>query len=196
MSDNSQFMRTDKAIMQALISLLKQKPFEKITIQDILEETPVSRATFYAHFHDKFEIAEKMQDYFFSATESTKDELQSAPASQAQAIIHRSFSQHKELMDALLKVHTEKVNLRKAIVDQTEQNYLKRSKSSSRETEARIYAQALTELQLSFLYDDKNDFSKDYTNELFISVALELLDLTDDKETKEFLKKKVAEKAV
>lgn len=194
MSDNSQFMRTDKAIMQALIFLLKQKPFEKITIQDILEETPVSRATFYAHFHDKFEIAEKMQDYFFSVTESTKDELQSAPSSQTQAIIHRSFSQHKELMDALLKVHTEKVDLRKAIVAQTEQNYLKRSKSSSRETEARIYAQALTEFQLSFLYDDKNDYSKDYTNELFISVALELLDLTDDKETKEFLKKKVMEK--
>ena len=43
------------------MKLLKTKPFEKITVQDILDETPVTRSTFYKHYHDKYEIAEKMQ---------------------------------------------------------------------------------------------------------------------------------------
>jgi len=64
MSNSTQFARTDKAIQAAFISLLKSKPFEKITVQDILDETPVSRATFYKHYHDKYEIAEKMQQEF------------------------------------------------------------------------------------------------------------------------------------
>ena len=72
MQNNPQFVRTDKAITQALISLLKVKPFEKITVQDILDETPVTRSTFYKHFHDKYEIAEKMQQEFFEAQAHSK----------------------------------------------------------------------------------------------------------------------------
>ncbi len=65
MSESPQFIRTDKAIKQALITLLKNKPFEKITVQDILDETPVTRSTFYKHFSDKYEIVEKLQEDFF-----------------------------------------------------------------------------------------------------------------------------------
>ena len=49
MTGNIQYLRTDRAIQSALLSLLGKKPFEKITVQDILDETPVSRATFYKH---------------------------------------------------------------------------------------------------------------------------------------------------
>jgi len=56
---STQFARTDKAIQTAMVHLLKSKPFEKITVQDILDETPVSRATFYKHYRDKYEIVEK-----------------------------------------------------------------------------------------------------------------------------------------
>jgi len=41
-----QYLRTYKAITNALIHLLREKPFEKIIVQDILDETPVTRATF------------------------------------------------------------------------------------------------------------------------------------------------------
>ena len=55
-----QYLRTDKAITNALIHLLREKPFEKIIVQDILDETPVTRATFYAHFKDKYDINNKL----------------------------------------------------------------------------------------------------------------------------------------
>ena len=40
------FQRTDQAIVRALINLLNEKTFEKITVQDILDAAPVSRNTF------------------------------------------------------------------------------------------------------------------------------------------------------
>ena len=87
MSNNPQFQRTDKAIMQAMVSLLKKKSFEKITVQDILDETPVTRATFYAHYHDKYEVVEKMLDHFLSGYGETGEIIRSS----GKLLRHRPF---------------------------------------------------------------------------------------------------------
>jgi AcrR family transcriptional regulator len=49
-------MRTQKLIRDALKSLLAAKSFEAISVQDIAERATVNRATFYAHFTDKFAL--------------------------------------------------------------------------------------------------------------------------------------------
>ncbi len=48
--------RTQKLIRDALKSLLEEKSFEAISVQDIAERATVNRATFYAHFTDKFAL--------------------------------------------------------------------------------------------------------------------------------------------
>jgi len=48
--------RTQKLIRDALMSLLAEKSFESISVQDIAERATVNRATFYAHFSDKFAL--------------------------------------------------------------------------------------------------------------------------------------------
>jgi AcrR family transcriptional regulator len=48
--------RTQKLIRDALKSLLAEKSFESISVQDIAERATVNRATFYAHFTDKFAL--------------------------------------------------------------------------------------------------------------------------------------------
>jgi AcrR family transcriptional regulator len=48
--------RTQKLIRDALASLLSEKSFESISVQDIAERATVNRATFYAHFPDKFAL--------------------------------------------------------------------------------------------------------------------------------------------
>ena len=50
--------RTQKLIRDALMSLLAEKSFESISVQDIAERATVNRATFYAHFSDKFALLE------------------------------------------------------------------------------------------------------------------------------------------
>ena len=51
-------IRTRKLILEAFASLLNEKDFEAITVQDIAQRATVNRATFYAHFADKYALIE------------------------------------------------------------------------------------------------------------------------------------------
>jgi AcrR family transcriptional regulator len=67
--------RTRKLIREALASLLAQKNFESITVQDIAERATVNRATFYAHFTDKFALLDAMIREDFATHLSQGDPL-------------------------------------------------------------------------------------------------------------------------
>ena len=48
--------RTRNLILRSFESLLAEKGFETISVQDVTDKAEVNRATFYAHFHDKYEL--------------------------------------------------------------------------------------------------------------------------------------------
>ena len=50
--------RTRGLILQSFSSLLAQKNFDTITVQDITSLAEINRATFYAHFEDKYALLE------------------------------------------------------------------------------------------------------------------------------------------
>ncbi|EAC2403103.1 TetR/AcrR family transcriptional regulator [Listeria monocytogenes] len=52
--------KTKKAFNQALFTLLDQKPFQQITITDIVAEADVNRGTFYKHYRDKEELLDSI----------------------------------------------------------------------------------------------------------------------------------------
>jgi AcrR family transcriptional regulator len=45
--------RTRRLLQEALLSLMVEKGYEAITVQDIIDRADLGRATFYAHFADK-----------------------------------------------------------------------------------------------------------------------------------------------
>jgi AcrR family transcriptional regulator len=45
--------------LEAFGQLGTEKSFEVITVQDLTERATVNRATFYAHFEDKYILAEQ-----------------------------------------------------------------------------------------------------------------------------------------
>ncbi len=58
--------RTRQLLLQAFTALLEEKQnFHSISVQDIAERATVNRATFYAHFEDKYAMLESwMRDKF------------------------------------------------------------------------------------------------------------------------------------
>lgn len=55
------YLRTEKLIFDALISLLSEKSYEKISVQDITDRAMINRATFYAHYADKDQLQAGIQ---------------------------------------------------------------------------------------------------------------------------------------
>lgn len=63
MSENVKTMdrrqaRTRRALQQALLDLIEQKPWPEITVEDLTEAADIARPTFYAHFPDKAALLE------------------------------------------------------------------------------------------------------------------------------------------
>ena len=52
--------RTRRLLLDAFVSLLAEKSFEAITVQDITTRATVNRATFYAHFVDKYALVDEL----------------------------------------------------------------------------------------------------------------------------------------
>ncbi len=49
--------RTRQLLHDAMFSLMLEKRYDKITVQDIIDRANVGRSTFYAHFQDKEDLA-------------------------------------------------------------------------------------------------------------------------------------------
>ena len=57
--------RTRNLILQAFGDLLAEKGFESISVQDVTDRAEINRATFYAHFPDKYDLLDQWISQFF-----------------------------------------------------------------------------------------------------------------------------------
>src|SRR5689334_24059575 len=48
--------RTRRLLREALLALVAEKGYDRVTVQDVLDRADVGRATFYAHFRDKDDL--------------------------------------------------------------------------------------------------------------------------------------------
>lgn len=55
-------VRSRRLINQAFLELLREKPFEKITVTDIVRRADINRSTFYAHYPDVRGLVEALMD--------------------------------------------------------------------------------------------------------------------------------------
>ena len=58
---------TERAIIETLNELLKERTIDKITVKDLTEACGISRNTFYYHFHDIYEV---LTTYFVEQTDA------------------------------------------------------------------------------------------------------------------------------
>jgi AcrR family transcriptional regulator len=62
MAIDRRVVRTRTALADALVALIRRKPYDRITVEDILAEANVGRATFYAHYSSKDDLLRRSLD--------------------------------------------------------------------------------------------------------------------------------------
>lgn len=91
MNADRRVRRTQKLLHRALISLVLEKHYDLITIQEILDRADIGRSTFYAHFSGKDEL-------LISGIDDLRDTLESAihsersPSKRHEAIVGSSLT--------------------------------------------------------------------------------------------------------
>lgn len=145
------YQRVDKAIIQAFVKLSQTIPFEKLTVQDILEEALVSRYTFYAHFHDKYEVAERIQEEMYQTFLAVvrqsipRIDAQSLPSAEHHRLVDEAiayFSQdNMPKLRSIINIHTETIDFQRKIRDYLSANYLQQApEGKNRDLEAMVYS--------------------------------------------------------
>jgi AcrR family transcriptional regulator len=61
-SDDRRVRRTRAALREALISLMSEKGYDAVTVQDVIDRSDVGRSTFYAHYTDKADLLGDLLD--------------------------------------------------------------------------------------------------------------------------------------
>jgi AcrR family transcriptional regulator len=64
-------IKTQQLILDAFVSLLDKRDFNSITVSDITKKATINRATFYAHFPDKYALLDALlsdafMDYIYN----------------------------------------------------------------------------------------------------------------------------------
>lgn len=64
--DDRRIIKTKKAIDQAFITLLKEKPLNKITVAELSKKADLGRGTFYLHYKDIYDLYDHMEDKLYA----------------------------------------------------------------------------------------------------------------------------------
>jgi AcrR family transcriptional regulator len=105
--EDRRISRTRRLMHEALMSLIVEKGYEAVTVQDILDRADVGRSTFYAHFRDKDELLlssfellrtlfEQQQQALFDSRRTGKD-----PEVNIILELFRHTGQHHKLYKAI-----------------------------------------------------------------------------------------------
>lgn len=159
MRRTNQFERTDRDITYALFEIMETKSFEKITVQNILDEARINRSTFYQHFSDKYEILERAQETIVSEmidmiTVTTKENDMSLET--INMLLYEYIVSKKEIILRLFSIKTEEFNLKEKMIDLYTQQLIKDSKTLSK-AEARLTAVMIVELLEDYLKNNNTD---------------------------------------
>jgi len=98
--------RTRELLRRALLSLIQEKGYDRVTVQDILEQADVGRSTFYAHYRDKDDLLRAGFEDIRAALAAERDAAETQAASRAEFLqpmlaVFRHVGAHRHFWGAL-----------------------------------------------------------------------------------------------
>ena len=176
-------LKTRENIKTSFINLLLIKDFKDITIQNIIDEALIGRSTFYDHYCDKYDLLKQLVDelitdfrFYIKGRFNIKshDDFINFFLS-----IIDFYSKQRNKLLALLKVHTESVDLYNSIINilkETCSSYfdnmlIKNNFNIPKEFFCRMYASiVMTSIQW-FVENNENYTPQDF-KELFSTLKI------------------------
>src|SRR6266403_4796981 len=83
--------RTRRSLSAAMVELVKEKRFDDITVQNVIDRADVGRSTFYSHFRDKEDLFEQQWEGF---SETLAQQIDWDKAGKDSFVPVASFFQH------------------------------------------------------------------------------------------------------
>ena len=75
--------RTRLALRNALLSLIEEKGFDAIIVQDIADRAMINRVTFYKHYRDKYDLLEQTMHEMLGELSAPVEKLLQQPTDRA-----------------------------------------------------------------------------------------------------------------
>lgn len=170
--------RTRGLILQSFNDLLAEKTFESISVQDVTAKAQINRATFYAHFQDKYALLDfVIQQMFMSEIEKrTLNVCSYSPANLRNLILavceflgglHTSCSQPHQQFESLVEG-----TIKKQIFDLL--SYWLRKSKVSAEIPVTVATWAIYGLASHYSHLKKRPALEKFVDEAFPLVAVNL----------------------
>jgi AcrR family transcriptional regulator len=94
--------KSQRALREAFISLVLERGYDSVTIEDIAERADVARATFYAHFEDKEQLLTSLFEELTEELALRLTAVQGAPETIRTYIVMELYAQAAEFRDLYL----------------------------------------------------------------------------------------------
>ena len=103
---NRQVLRSITALQAALLDLMKQQLFEKITITDLARRSGLTRSTFYAHFETKDQLLESiinrvLDEFFDQLWDFYGQDSEAIMVLESNKAFFRVWEKHRDLIPVL-----------------------------------------------------------------------------------------------
>lgn len=101
-TENVRVRRTRKLLRQALVELIEEHGFERLTVGEITERAMVSRAAFYRNYRDKYHLVEQIFDEAMGALLGSMNEGEEKEPLERWVAFFEHIAQYQRLYAALL----------------------------------------------------------------------------------------------
>ena len=114
-------IKTKKNIEMAFVTLLNERNFKSITVEEICKRAMTSRSTFYLHYLDKYDLLNQLVETQFSVFEKIVDKrIEGLISGQFEETITHFYNElvnNKQIIRALFTINEPKFNLKQKFED-------------------------------------------------------------------------------